>query len=132
MTTKRVFASALATAALAFAPALSAEQVIARFSGDSSGNTAEFSVEAPWILDWSVSGVPGEYKVIEIDLVNAITGAYEGAAVKSMSAGNGVRLFENGGRYFFRVDSSLMHWNVKVIELTPQEAAQYKPKRAGS
>ena len=49
-----------------------------------------------------------------------------------MSAGNGVRLFENGGRYFFRVDSSLMHWNVKVIELTPQEAAQYKPKRAGS
>ena len=107
---------------------VNAEELVAQFSGESSGNTSEFTVKSPWIMDWHVSGDPGQYEVVDVALVNAITGAYEGVAIKTKTAGNGVRLFEQAGRYYLRVDASMMKWNIKVIQLTPQEAEQYKPK----
>jgi len=105
-----------------------AEEPVAQFSGESAGNTAEFTVESPWLMDWLVSGDPGQYEVVDVALINAVTGAYEGVAIKTKTAGNGVRLFEQAGRYYFRVDASMMKWNIKVVQLTPQEAEQYKPK----
>ena len=105
---------------------------IAEFSGSSNGNTAEFEVRAPWIMDWTVSGEPGQYDVVDIALVNAKTGAFEGVAVKSKTAGNGVRLFEQGGRYYFRVAASMMNWRIKVLQLTPEEARKYSPKTQDS
>jgi len=110
----------------------SAERQVAAFSGKSSGNTGEFEVRAPWIMDWLVSGEPGEYEVADIALVNASTGTFEGVVVRSKTAGNGVRLFDKGGRYYFRVDSSMMNWHIKVIQLTAEEAEQYKPKTSSS
>jgi len=79
-------------------------------------------------MDWLVSGDPGQYEVVDVALVNAITGAFEGVAIKTKTAGNGVRLIEQAGRYYFRVDAAMMKWNIKVVQLTPQEAKQYKPK----
>jgi hypothetical protein len=128
MGTKRMAKVALCVALGLAAQGVYAEQQVVQFSGDASGNTAEFSVEAPWILDWLVSGDPGQYEVVDVALVNAATGAYEGAAVRSNSAGNGVRLFDKGGRYYFRVNSSMMNWKLKVFQLTQKEAEQYKPK----
>jgi hypothetical protein len=107
---------------------VAAEQEIRQFSGHSSGNTAEFEVRAPWVMDWLVSGDPGQYEVVSIALVNAISGAYEGVALKTKTAGNGVRLFDKGGRFYFRVDASMMNWKIKVIQLTAEEAKQYRPK----
>jgi hypothetical protein len=128
MRTKGLVAAALGIALGIAAQGVNAEEQIAQFSGGSSGNTAEFAVESPWIIDWLVSGDPGQYEVVDVALVNAITGAYEGIAIKTKTAGNGVRLFDKGGRYYFRVDASMMNWNIKVIQLTTKEAEQYKPK----
>ena len=89
-------------------------------------------MRAPWIIDWTVSGEPGQYDVVDIALVNAKTGAFEGVAVKSKTAGNGVRLFEQGGRYYFRVAASMMNWRIKVLQLTPEEARKYTPKTQDS
>ena len=108
----------------------SAERQIAKFSGGSSGNTAEFEVQAPWIMDWLVAGESGDYEVADIALVNASTGVFEGVVVRSKTAGNGVRLFDKGGRYYFRVDSPMMDWQIKVVQLTREEAEQYKPKES--
>ena len=110
----------------------SAERQVAEFSGKSSGNTREFEVRAPWIMDWLVAGEPGEYEVADIALVNASTGMFEGVVVRSKTAGNGVRLFDKSGRYYFRVDSSMMNWHIKVIQLTAEEAERYKPKQGSS
>jgi len=128
MRTKHKVAIALFIALGVVAPGAHAERQVAQFSGDSSGNTAEFEVTAPWIMDWLVAGDPGQYEVVSMALVNAETGGYEGVALKTKTAGNGVRLFEQSGRYYFRVDASMMDWNIKVIELTADEAEQYKPK----
>ena len=83
-------------------------------------------------MDWLVSGEPGQYEVVDIALVNADTGAFEGVAVRSKTAGNGVRLFDQSGRFYFRVDASMMNWKIKVVQLTPEEAEQYRPKTGSS
>ena len=65
---------------------------------------------------------------VDVALFNAKTGQYEGIVLKTKTAGNGVKLFNTSGRYYFRVDASLMNWTLKVKELTAKEAEQYTPK----
>ncbi len=128
MMTKQAFMTLLCIALGGFTPVVNAEQLIGTYSVDRSSNTAELEVKSPWIIDWLVSGEPGQYEVVDIALINAVNGAYEGVALKTKSAGNGVRLFEQSGRFYFRVDASMMNWKIKVIQLTEQEADQYKPR----
>ena len=129
----RNFVRAAAAIALCVAAQdVGAERLVAQFSGEANRSTGSFEVRAPWIMDWLVSGEPGQYEVVDIALVNADTGAFEGVAVRSKTAGNGVRLFDRGGRFYFRVDASMMNWKIKVIQLTPEEAEQYKPREGSS
>ena len=109
-------------------PSVNAENLVRQFSGSRSTNTAEFDVRGPWLLDWRVSGELSRVVAVEIAMFNAKTGAYEGVVLKTKTAGNGVRLFEQSGRFYFRVDAALMNWSLKVKELTREEAEQYKPK----
>jgi hypothetical protein len=130
---KQQFARIALAMVLGFAAQdVSAERLIAQFSGEANRNTGTFEVRAPWIMDWMVSGEAGQFEVVDIALVNADTGAFEGVAVRSKTAGNGVRLFEQSGRFYFRIDAAMMNWRIKVIQLTPDEAERYKPKTGGS
>jgi len=110
------------------APVAHAERLIREFSGNGTTNTAEFDVEAPWIVDWYVTGELSRVVAVDISLFDAGTGAYEGKIVQTKTAGDGVRLFKKAGRYYFRVDATMMDWRLKVIQLTPEEAEQYTPK----
>ncbi len=110
------------------APAASAEELITQFSGSRSSDTAEFDVRAPWIVDWRVSGELSQVVAVEVTMFNAGTGAYEGMVLQTKTAGNGVRLFNESGRYYFRVNATMMNWTLKVIQLSKEEAAQYTPK----
>jgi hypothetical protein len=109
-------------------PLARAEQLVQEFSGSSSSTTQDFEVRAPWILDWRVSGELSEVVAVDVALVNAATGAYEGRVLQTKNAGNGVRLFNQGGRFYLRVDATMMNWKLKVIQLTKEEAEQYTPK----
>jgi len=127
MTKRHVFITVFcAVLGLAVQP-LGAEELVTRFSGTGNANTAEFEVRAPWIMEWVVSGEEGQYEVIEIGLIDASTGLYEGVALKSKTAGSGVRMFDKGGHFYFRVSASLMSWYINVKELTEQEAKEYTP-----
>ncbi len=104
-----------------------AEQLVRTFSGERTGTTAEFEVKAPWIMDWRTTGDYSKVAAVDVSLFNAKTGIHEGTALRTKVSGNGVRLFEQSGRFYFRVDATLMGWTLKVIQLTPEEAEQYKP-----
>ena len=104
----------------------SAEKV-QRFSGSGSGETAEFEVEAPWLLDWYLNGEYPQMLAIEVSLINAVTGAHEGYVLKTKYQGNGVRLFDQSGRFRLKVDATLANWILKVEQLTREEAEQYTP-----
>ena len=111
-----------------FSSNVDARELIKEFKGSESRSTTEFEVKAPWIVDWRVSGdYPGQMAV-HVNLMDDLHGEFVGKIVTTKYVTNGVRLFDEGGRYHFEVDSSLANWTLRVEELTRQEAETYKPK----
>jgi len=105
-----------------------AAETVREFHGSRSTTTAEFEVRGPWILDWRmVTDFPGQMAV-DISLVDARSGSFEGSVLKTKWPGNGVRLFEQGGHFQFKVISNLADWTLKVEQITREEAEQYTPR----
>jgi len=105
-----------------------AEALIREFSGSRSVNTAEFEVEAPWLIDWRVNSDFPQAMGISVALVEAETGVHKGRVLKTKSPGNGVRLVNESGRFRFKVDAAISDWSLKVKQLTAEEAELYTPK----
>lgn len=116
--------------ALLGCPAVSAlaEELIAEFKGSGNQTTAEFVVDAPWILDWRINSDYDKMVSFDLDLVDGLTGVLQGNILRAKALGDGVRLFNTGGRYRFRINASFVRWHLKVRELTEEEAARYTPK----
>jgi hypothetical protein len=112
---------------VALAGPLRAGELVRQFSGDRSTQTTEFEVDAPWLIDWRVNSDFPASMGISVVLLNA-NGAYEGLVLKTKSPGNGVRLLEQGGRYSFKVDATVVNWTLKVEQLTREEAGLYTPR----
>ena len=110
-------------------------ELIREFRGSSNSTTADFIVEAPWILDWRLDSDYERQISLDIVLVDAVTGQFIGG-VKSGTRNNvtyksnGIRLFHTGGRYRLRVSSSLARWTIKIEQLTNEEAELYTPRNA--
>ena len=122
-----LFSFAVLVTLTCFAGNANSRELIREFNGSESKTTVEFEVKAPWIVDWRTRGdYPGQMAV-EIKLLTA-TSEYVGKIVTTKYVDNGVRLFNEGGRYIFHVDSTLASWTLRVEELTRQEAETYKPK----
>jgi hypothetical protein len=124
---RRVLMLALLAALLIPLPG-QAEELIKEFKGSRSTHTLEFEVQAPWIMDWRLSGDGNQVSAVDVSLFNAGTGIHEGVVLRSKMPGNGVRMFDKSGRFYFRVDATLMDWTLKVIQLTEEEAKAYTPK----
>ena len=105
-----------------------AEEMIAEFRGSGNQTTREFTVDAPWILDWRINSDYNMMVSFDLDLVDATTGVLQGNILRAKALGNGVRLFGSSGKYRFRINASFMRWHLKVKELTTEEAALYTPK----
>ncbi|RPH97147.1 MAG: hypothetical protein EHM68_09345 [Lysobacterales bacterium] len=112
---------------MGLAPAAPAAELVRQFSGDRSTETVEFEAEAPWLIDWLVNSDFPDSMGVEVTLVNA-SGAYEGRVFKTKRPDNGVRLIQESGRYFFKVESTVSSWTLKVQQLTAEEAEQFTPK----
>jgi hypothetical protein len=126
---RRTLCLVIALACAAAALTASGKELVREFSGTGTATTAEFEVTAPWILDWRVNSEYQASMAIEISLVDARTGFHSGLILQTKYPGNGVKLFNEGGHYRFRVSSTLSKWNLKIEELTPDEAEQYTPRR---
>ena len=116
-----------------FSSVASSKELIREFKGSESTTTAEFEVRAPWIADWRLTGdYPGQM-ALNVNLVRAGTGEYEGKIVTTKYVSDGVRLFDEGGVFQFRVDSTLINqWTLRVEELSRAEAETYKPRERKS
>ena len=104
------------------------EELVRKFTGSGSGDTAEFEVTAPWLLDWRVNSDYPQMLGIEVSLIDAKFGTHAGYVLKTKQAGNGVRLFHEGGRYRLKVDATMAEWILKVEQLSREEAEQYTPR----
>jgi len=108
-----------------FATAASGKELVREFKGNGTKFTAEFEVSAPWVVDWRVTS--NLSPSVEVNLIKAGTGVFVGSVLKTKMTGNGVRLFDEGGRYQFRVHSTMADWTLRVEQLTREEAEQYTP-----
>jgi hypothetical protein len=106
-----------------------AGELVREFSGSRSTETAEFEIKAPWLVDWRVNSDYPSSMGIAVTLAEGGTGVHAGKVFKTKSPGNGLRLIGESGRFRFKVDAAITDWNLKVIQLTPEEAEQYTPKK---
>lgn len=127
---RTILLSAAAVLASLFSLDAGAEQLVREFSGSRSTETAEFEVKAPWLIDWRVNSDFPESMGVAVSLAHGGTDAYAGKVFKTKRPGDGLRLMEESGRFRFKVDSAVAYWTLKVIQLSPEEAKQYKPKKA--
>ena len=118
-------------ATIASVQPLAAEELVREFSGERSAETADFEVDAPWLIDWRVNSDYADSMGFDVELVNAAMGDHAGRVVKTKRRGSGLRLVDEGGRFRFKVESALAYWTIKVIQLTPEEAEAYMPKGGG-
>ena len=106
----------------------SAADRVREFRGTGNTTTPIFQVEAPWVLDWRLDGDFDELVALDVTLVEALTGRHIGRVLHTKRKGNGVKLFNSGGRYQLRISSSLARWTIKIDQLTREESELYVPK----
>jgi hypothetical protein len=104
------------------------EELVAEYQGTGNKTTLEFTVKAPWILDWRINSDYNKMISFDLDLIDGTTGVLIGNIKSAKQLGNGVSLFDQGGKYRFRVNGSFIRWHLKVKELTAEEATLYKPR----
>jgi hypothetical protein len=107
----------------------SAADTVKEFSGNRNTTTAAFTVESPWLLDWRLDGDFDALIALDVALLDARTGRHIGRVLHTKYKGNGVKLFEEGGRYQLRVSSALARWRIKIQQITHEEAELYTPRR---
>jgi hypothetical protein len=111
-----------------FAVNANGKELVREFKGTGNHTTAEFEVKAPWIVDWRTTGdYPGQMAV-EVNLVSVPRGEHLGKVMITKYVHDGVKLFDEGGRYRFQVNASLANWVLRVEQLTRQEAETYIAK----
>ena len=125
---KSIFSISVALMALLLVSSASGKTLIQEFSGDRAMDTREFRVQGPWILDWRLDGDYDQLVALDVTLIEAKTGRHIGQVLHTKRKGNGVRMFEQGGTFQFRVSGTLARWTLKVQQLSPDEAELYTPR----
>lgn len=114
-------------ALLAGMPA-SAGEIVKEFRGSGNVTTAIFTVESPWLLDWRLDGDYEQMLALDVTLIDAKSGKHVGKILHTKRRGNGLKLFQEGGRYQLRISSTLARWTFKVEQIEPEEAERYTPR----
>jgi hypothetical protein len=111
------------------------------FTGDEGGQTDVFTMDGPWVLDWSArspSKLPCNYQIwskdgtsglpcnFELRLYNAASGEYVGSIAQLEGEGRGYKLFENAGSYRIEIVSQHVTWELLVKPITEERAAKLK------
>ena len=119
----------IALLATVFCSEVRGEKLVREFEGTGNLVTPEFEVDGPWLLDWRLNGEYETMMAIDIRLLDGKTGRHIGQILHTKRRGDGVKLFETGGVYKLRIDSTLARWHLKVIQITEAEAELYTPRK---
>jgi hypothetical protein len=106
-----------------------AQQLVAEFSGHNNTTTRVFEVQAPWILNWRVTGNYTGSVGFELMLLDGKSRMHKGVILRLRRTGNGVKLFNESGSFRFRISAGLANWHLKVEEISEEEAKLYTPRK---
>lgn len=112
-----------------------------RFAGNAAGESDVFTMNGPWLLDWSArspSKLPCNYQIwsrdgteglpcnFELRLIDADSGDYIGMIAQLEGEGRGYKLFEAPGNYRIGIVSQHVEWELLVKPITAERAAKLK------
>jgi hypothetical protein len=112
-----------------FAGAAPTSELVREFTGEGNTTTAIFTVESPWLLDWTLYGDYEQLIALDVTLIEANSGRYIGRVLRTQHKGNGLKLFQQGGSYQLRVSSTLARWRIRIEQITDEEAELYTPRK---
>jgi hypothetical protein len=107
------------------------ETLVREFRGSGDTTTVSFTVESPWLLDWRLDADYEQMVALDVSLIDVDSGRHVGRVLHTKRKGNGLKLFEEGGTYRLSISSTLARWRFRVLQITPEEAEDYTPKRQG-
>ncbi len=105
------------------------QQVVVEFTGNNNTTTREFEVQGPWILNWRITGSYTGSVGFELMLLDGKTRMHKGIILRTRRSGNGVKLFQESGSFRFRISAGLANYNLKVEEISEEDAKLYTPRR---
>lgn len=112
--------------------AAAADIVVREFQGIGRSDTAAFSVDSPWLVEWwSRPPTAHDHKPahLEIHLYDAVNNRYVGRVVQHAGVGDGNVLIEHTGRFRFLVQGQATNWQLKVIQVDADTAERLKDAR---
>lgn len=114
---------------LTAASTAAASEVIFNASGNGSKETSTFTTDGPWLLSWRVNSEFRNQTGFELNLINADTGFFDSRVMKIFRTGNGLKVFQNTGRFQFEIVGNFADWYLTVEQLTEEEAEAYLATR---
>jgi len=102
-----------------------------RLTGNQSGKPQAFTVEGPWILDWSLRS---EFPVLanfELRLHDSESGKFIGTIAQLEGTGAGLKLFKEGGSYQLEVVAGNVEWEIEIDEVTQDQAGKMERAAKG-
>ncbi|MFK8051813.1 MAG: hypothetical protein AB8F65_02480 [Woeseiaceae bacterium] len=114
--------------ALASSTALAGE-IILDTKGNGNRQTQTFETDGPWLLSWRVNSDFRNQTGFELNLLNADTGFFDSRILRIRQTGNGLKLFQNTGRFKFEIVTNFADWYLTVEQLTEEEAERYLETR---
>lgn len=119
---RTVCSSILGWVIIGFGTTALAEELLTEFKGTGNKVTDEFEIDGPWLLDWHVTSEYAESLGIEVNLVDAVFLSYQGLVFISRHAGGGTKLFNDSGRFRFKIMASTSNWRLRVSKISEAEA----------
>lgn len=101
------------------------------FTGTGSDRTPVFQTTGPWLLAWSVRSDYAHMTEFEMRLYDAETDEPVGTIAQLEGTGQGLKLFEDAGRWQIEVFSQALTWTVEIAEVGTDEAVALKRASEG-
>lgn len=127
----RVDAILLGIILLAVFSTVFADTATVRFSGQEGGRLSAFTVDGPWILDWSTRSEFPMLANFEMRLYDGANGKFIGTVTQLEGTGHGLKLFEDAGTYQLEIVAGNVNWEIEISEVGRDEARKMTRKAEG-
>jgi hypothetical protein len=121
----------LTVVSLVASSALMAESEAIRISGDESSKPPVFTVDGPWLLDWSTRSEFPMLANFEMRLYDGTSGEFIGTVAQLEGTGRGLKLFEDGGSYQLAIVAGNVDWDIEISEVSQDQAGQLERAAKG-
>lgn len=110
--------------ALLATSAVLADTETLRLTGDKTGRQPTFTVEGPWILDWSLRSEFPMLANFELRLYDGESGKFIGTIAQLEGTGAGLKLFEEGGSYRLEIVAANVEWEIEISQVNEDQAGK--------